>query len=155
MRKAVTIDDFLEFEEEARKIAKLRAPAREVRRFHAAVRRFAGEWTQLPRRRVMSSSSAQGVVLHLEMEDRQGWISIMTLRAIHTKGEFCLKGPGPVGKVAMSVQLRKALDAILKTWLDLPGAEGTKTVTVHLPKIADSGFDRYLEIAVSELNAVD
>ena len=40
----IAVDEFLALEEEGRRIARLRAPAREVRRFHAAVRRFATAW---------------------------------------------------------------------------------------------------------------
>ena len=42
---------------------------------------------------------------------------------------------------------------MLKAWKTLPGAEpaGEKAVTVHLPKLADSSFDRFLEAALAAL----
>ena len=52
MKGPVAIDEFLVLEEEGRKAARLRAPAREVRRFHAAVRRFANAWCTKPSRRI-------------------------------------------------------------------------------------------------------
>ena len=46
--------------------------------------------------------------------------------------------------------MRKALDTLNKTWRELPGAEpcSADAVVVHLPKLADAGFDRFLETAV-------
>ena len=148
MKGPVDIDEFLIYEEEARRIARLRAPAREVRRFHAAVRRFVTAWVTKPTRRIAAADSKQGVALNFEVEDHYGWVPVFALRAVHTKGEFSLKGPYPErnrGKV--SVKLRKALDQLNKTWRALPGSEGSGDlcVTVHLPKLADAGFDRFLE----------
>lgn len=155
MRKPVTIDEFLELEEEARRIAKLRAPAREVRRFHAAVRRFAGAWCATPGRRVTASDTDRGVFLYHEIEDpRNGWIAVFSLRADHPAGEFYLKGPNAERKrTKMAVKLRKAMDQLYKAWKDLPGAEGSSSVavTVHLSKWADSYFDRFLDVALAEL----
>jgi hypothetical protein len=151
MKQAVTIDEFLTLEEHGRKVARLRAAAREVRRFHAAVRRFANAWCVKPTRRIVSEESKTGVSLNLEMEDRYGWVEVMSLRAAHHKGEFYLRGPvADRRKAKMSADLRKALDNLVKTWRALPGSEpeGTGHVVVHLPKLADSGFDRFLETAV-------
>lgn len=154
MRKPVTIEEFLELEEEARRIAKLRAPAREVRRFHAAVRRFVTAWCSEPGRRVTASNSAKGVFLFHEIEDRYGWVPVFSLRADHPKGDFYLKGPKEDRKrIKMTAKLRKAMDQMFKAWKDLPGAEGSGSVsvTVHLSKWADSYFDRFLDVAMKNL----
>ena len=151
MKGSVTVDDFLIYEEEARRVARLRAPAREVRRFHAAVRRFATAWCTKPTRRTTLLDSKKGVALQFETEDHYGWFAVFNLCALYTDGEFCLKGPNPDrGRVKVSVRLKKALDSTNKAWRLLPGAEaaGEAAVTVHLPKLADSGFDRFLEIAL-------
>src|SRR6185369_11380409 len=79
---AVTIDDFLTLEEQGRKVARLRAPAREVRRFHAAVRRFATAWCSKPTRRITAEEAKGSVGLVLELQDRYGWIEVMSLRAV-------------------------------------------------------------------------
>jgi hypothetical protein len=151
MKGPISVDDFLAIEEEARRVARLRAPAREVRRFHAAVRRFASAWCSRPGRRISVQDSKLGIYLQLEVEDHYDWVPIFSLRAIHAKGEFCLKGPNPDRhRIKVSVKLRKALDALNKTWRALPGSEpvGDLAVTVHLPKLADAGFDRFLETAI-------
>jgi hypothetical protein len=151
MKGPTTIDDFLALEEEGRRVARLRAPAREVRRFHAAVRRFATAWCTSPGRRIASLSSKAGVALSLELEDRYDWVAVATLHATHAKGEFFLKGPAPErAKLKLSTKVRKALDSLGKTWRALPGAEPCSelAVVVHLPKLADAGFDRFLETAV-------
>ena len=121
MNGPVTIDQFLVIEEEGRRLARLRAPAREVRRFHAAVRRFASAWCVNPRRRITVQDGKQGVALSLEIEDRYDWIPVLSLRAVHAKGEFSLKGPYPErNKVRLSTALRKALDTLHKSWKALP-----------------------------------
>jgi len=151
MRQRVSADEFLELEEEARRISRLRAPAREVRRFHAAVRRFAAAWNSRPGRRLTATNSTMGVILHLEIHDRYGWIPIFSLRAAHPRGEFGLKGPNPDRRrIKLSRKLRKALEQIHKSWRDLPGVDRSSplSVTVQLPQIADSGFDRFLELAL-------
>jgi hypothetical protein len=151
MNGPVTIDQFLVIEEEGRRLARLRAPAREVRRFHAAVRRFASAWCVNPRRRITVQDGKQGVALSLEIEDRYDWIPVLSLRAVHAKGEFSLKGPYPErNKVRLSTALRKALDTLHKSWKALPGAEpaGDTAVIVQLPKLADAGFDRFLQTAI-------
>jgi hypothetical protein len=151
-RQTVTPDEFLELEEEARRIARLRSPAREVRRFHAAVRRFASAWNDRPGRRITATNSTKGVLLHLEIEDQYGWVAVFNLRAAHPRGEFGLKGPNPERKrIKMTGKLRKSMDSLNKAWRDLPGIDQNTSqvsVTVQLPKIADSGFDRFLEVAL-------
>ena len=79
---------------------------------------------------------------------RLGWPSACA--AAHVKGEFCLKGPNPDATGSRSTKLRKTLDQLNKAWRALPAAEpsGDQAVTVHLPKLADSGFDRFLSAAV-------
>ena len=153
-RKPVTIDEFLELEEETRRVAKLRAPAREVRRFHAAVRRFAGAWCTAPNRRIAASDSPKGVFLYHEMQDSNGWVTVFSLRADYETGDFYLKGPNVERKrTKMTGKLRKAMDELYKSWKDLPGAEGNSSVavTVHLSKWADSYFDRFLAVAMEHL----
>ena len=150
-QQAVTIDDFLILEEQGRKVARLRAPAREVRRFHAAVRRFATAWCAKPTRRITAEDAKGTVGLALEVQDRYGWIEIMSLRAVHTRGEFLLRGPAPERKrQRLSAELRKAIETLARTWKLLPGAEpaGELCIVAHLPKLADSGFDRFLETAI-------
>jgi hypothetical protein len=151
MRAPVTVEEFLVIEEEERRHARLRAPAREVRRFHAAVRRFATAWCTSPSRRITVTTNKQGAFLQLEVEDRYGWVPVLSLRAAHARAEFTLRGPYPERPAQrMSGKLRKALDGVFKTWRELPGAEvsGDRSVTVHLPKLADSGFDRFLQTAL-------
>ena len=156
MRVAISTDEFLELEEEARRVAKLRAPAREVRRFHAAVRRFATTWSSRPGRRTTSSTAADGVTLHLEIEDEGRWIPVMDLHAAHPGGEFGLRGPNPERKRRMSSKLREAMDGLAKTWKALPGSEALpgSTFVVHLPKLADVGFDRFLEVTIDACRGI-
>jgi hypothetical protein len=157
MSEPVTVDEFLVLEEAERRQARLRASAREVRRFHAAVRRFATAWCTDVRRRIAVESNKQGVYLQLELEDRYGWVPVLSLRAVHARGEFCLRGPYPGGQRRLSSKLRKALDQLHKTWKGMPGAEdsGDRCVTVQLPKLADAGFDRFLQGALDLLTELE
>ena len=48
------------------------------------------------------------------------------------------------------------MDGLAKTWKALPGSEALpgSTFVVHLPKLADVGFDRFLEVTIDACRGI-